>query len=754
MENERIQCVICRNKSIQEKAYRNIVIIYNLENSLSVTVNDKTSCLKENDVIVINMNSDYKCDCSNGLYVKYSLSAMDLKPCFQDKEYIFVCDSSSELNENYNGLRKVLSEILIVKHNQHKFSNIKLRQLFYDLVLYLLKDFAVEQLDLANSEKDILEKYIENHYSEDLSLQEISDDFNMTGQYFSKYFKKHVGVQYLKYLTDVRLNHALNDVLYTDKRFLVIAMDNGFPNISAFNHCFREKFGMSPKAYREENAVQNLGDPENYTELSDAIEHLKVRPESCENVVFLEVDSLDKKEYKSFWNKIINFGASRQLDEARILNQLKEVQNQLKFEFIRITLDKYTMNVHGDYNLVKEAGRFDELYRMGFKIWLTIDYRDIDDIDAYCKYLKVFLSYMTRQWNIHMVREWYFELTYNTVFDQKKAESYCEYIRKILEVLSFYGCDRNFVIAGLTLGNREGIRNLYQYLESSDLKFVNQSFMAEPYVYYEDENGMKMVRPTQENDIHNDLLTLKQTNNYFKEVVENVFIVSWRENLQQYNIVNDSCYKGALIIKKFMECFGQVNALSPNILLDSMYDSIHQTDVLIGGNGLVSYHGIRKPSFYAYQFMNALGNWYLNRNDNIAAFTNDYGNYHVIAHNCKSLGYRYFMEENNLDVKNLGSYFENTDPLETRIRISHVENGLYLIKTRSISSKGGSVQDEMERMKPEDVSFVHPHDIEFLERVSVPHINLKEVTVDNGILDISVVLEPNEFVFIHIIREN
>jgi AraC-like DNA-binding protein len=218
----------------------------------------------------------------------------------------------------------------------------------------LLRDFAVEQLELENSEKDELEQFVENHYFEDLSLQEISAAFNMSGQYFSKYFKKHVGVQYLKYLTEVRLNHALNDVLYTNKRFLAIAMDNGFPNISAFNHYFKEKYGVSPKSYREKNAFQSQNGHEDSAELAEAIEHLRVRPETCDNAVSLEVDARDKKEYKSFWNKVINFGESRQLDEARILNQLKEVQNQLKFEFIRITLEKHTVNINGDYNLIKE----------------------------------------------------------------------------------------------------------------------------------------------------------------------------------------------------------------------------------------------------------------------------------------------------------------------------------------------------------------------------------------------------------------
>ena len=81
MESERIQCWIYRDQSIQENLSRDVVIIYNLKNSLSVTVNGKTSCLKENDVIVINMNSNYVCDCSDGLYVKYALNAVDLKSC-------------------------------------------------------------------------------------------------------------------------------------------------------------------------------------------------------------------------------------------------------------------------------------------------------------------------------------------------------------------------------------------------------------------------------------------------------------------------------------------------------------------------------------------------------------------------------------------------------------------------------------------------------------------------------------------------
>lgn len=753
MNYESIVCTTHR-ENIKEISCRDVIILYNVENILNVLVNDKHNVLKPNDVMIINQNSDYSCLTDHGFYVKYALNANDLRSCFADKKYTFICDSSKGIGGNYDRLRKILAEILVVLQVRHKYRNVKLNQLFYDLVFFLLSNFAIENIDSIQSEKSILIDYVDNHYFEELSLQDMSEAFNMTSQYFSKYFKKHVGVQFLKYLTNVRLEHAYREVLNSNKRIMSIAMDNGFPNVGAFNHSFKEKYGQTPKDFRDTLNKKEKDEITFNQEYLYAIQNIGAKPEINTSTSSIEVDANLKKTYTSFWNKMIHFGDSSMLDSAQIIKQLREIKSTLDFEYIRLILDKTIYKTNGTFNFVREEMRFSELYHMGFKIWLQVEYRDIHDIDGYCEYLRAFLSYMSRQWSIHTIREWYFELSYNSIFDDKKSKQFCEYAFKIVEVLKIYGCEDNFIIAGLSLSNKEGINYFYDYLKRNHIVFENQSFIVEPYVYYRDENNNEMMKVTAENDVHQDLLMLEETNDYYQEFVKKTYITSWRDNLQQCNVMNDSCYKGAIIIKNFLDCFGQIDSLSQNVALDSMYDIQLQSGVLFGGNGLMNYHGIKKPTYYAYLFMSHVGDWFLDRNENIAVFTNDFGNYHIIAHNCKRLGYRYFMEEDELSVSHIQNYFEDTESLEIHICIHNVENGIYEIKRRSINQNRGSIQDELIRMQGEGSTYIHPHDIEFLNNISIPYITLKEIEVTNHILEIDVVLDANEFDLLHIIHQN
>lgn len=750
MKNTRIQCLTHQKEQLQEINTINIVILYVLKNNLQIITNSRLVTLKQNDIILINQNSDYQCKKNDSLFVSYKIYSNELKNVLNNKRYTFICDSTKEWNSNYDKIRKILSEILVVLYNRPTYMSVKLNQLYYDLIFILLNDFSVEQTSDNFSDKEVLMQYIDYHYQEDLSLEKISEDFHMSSQYFSKYFKKHIGIPYLKYLTDIRLQYALNDVICTNKKFLSIAMDYGFANVGSFNHYFKEKYNLSPKEYRESH--KNIQSDSSDSFLSNAIESLSIKPEIHANESSLIVNSEQKFEYAPFWNKLLHFGDSVLLDSSQVLNQLKELQSSLKFEYIRIYLDCQSFIKKSNYNFVREQVRFTELYKMGFKLWISFEYRDIKDIDGLCSYLKAFLSFIVGQWSIIEIQKWIFEITYNSTFSNGKLKNYLNCVYRIQDVLKQFGCEKQIVTAGLALGNLEGIDHFYKYVDKNHLSFENQSFVVEPYAYYHDEDGNEIARPSQ-NDVHRQLLMINERYPYFQTTVKNIFITSWRNNLQQLNLMNDSCYQGALIIKNFLSCFGQINSITQCIALDSMYETHLQKGILFGGNGLMSHNGIKKPSYYAYEFMRNIGNSYLGRNDHILLFANDYGNYHVIAHNCKELSYRYFMEENNLDVNHLNDYFEDLNPLKIHIHINNVKNGSYKIKRSSISKRGGSVQDEYKKMVNGTSTFLHQHDIDFLKNICIPHLQLNEIHVTNNELIVDFVLDANEFVFIHIIQE-
>lgn len=93
--------------------------------------------------------------------------------------------------------------------------------------------------------------YIEIHYKEPVSLEEIAALSQYSRTYISALFKKAVGVNFYEYLTRVRFQHALLDLAETDKTLTEIALSNGFSELKAFNKHFRGVLGCLPGDYRK-----------------------------------------------------------------------------------------------------------------------------------------------------------------------------------------------------------------------------------------------------------------------------------------------------------------------------------------------------------------------------------------------------------------------------------------------------------------------------------------------------------------------
>lgn len=95
--------------------------------------------------------------------------------------------------------------------------------------------------------------YIEEHYAEGISMKEISLSFNINAAYLGYLFKKETGIFFNHYLTELRLEHAMELLCHTGKRISDIAAEIGFATTSHFITTFKKKTGLSPLKYRESN---------------------------------------------------------------------------------------------------------------------------------------------------------------------------------------------------------------------------------------------------------------------------------------------------------------------------------------------------------------------------------------------------------------------------------------------------------------------------------------------------------------------
>lgn len=93
--------------------------------------------------------------------------------------------------------------------------------------------------------------YIESHYDEKMNVETLADLVNYNTQYFTRYFKQHTGETPIEYLTRIRLEKSLEQLMDTDKSILDISLDCGFDSCSYFIKRFTQFKHQTPHSYRQ-----------------------------------------------------------------------------------------------------------------------------------------------------------------------------------------------------------------------------------------------------------------------------------------------------------------------------------------------------------------------------------------------------------------------------------------------------------------------------------------------------------------------
>lgn len=106
-----------------------------------------------------------------------------------------------------------------------------------------------------NSSMLLIEKakqYIKENYSDyDVSVEKLCSELHVSPTYFSTIFKRETEMNFVNYLTTVRLEQAVKLLNTTDDKTYMIADKVGYPEANYFSYVFKKKFGVSPSKYRK-----------------------------------------------------------------------------------------------------------------------------------------------------------------------------------------------------------------------------------------------------------------------------------------------------------------------------------------------------------------------------------------------------------------------------------------------------------------------------------------------------------------------
>lgn len=93
--------------------------------------------------------------------------------------------------------------------------------------------------------------FLHTHYSEELSLQAIAEQFSVSPFYLSRQFKRITGSNFVSYLQQIRVRNAQQLLLHTNKWVKDVCEECGFTSFSQFNRVFGKFCGLTPSAFRQ-----------------------------------------------------------------------------------------------------------------------------------------------------------------------------------------------------------------------------------------------------------------------------------------------------------------------------------------------------------------------------------------------------------------------------------------------------------------------------------------------------------------------
>lgn len=98
--------------------------------------------------------------------------------------------------------------------------------------------------------KPILQ-YVSDNYGTDISIEDAAEMASMSPTYFMKFFKKRLGITFVNYLNQVRLENAQLFLKTSDMNISEICEKCGFHNFSYFIRTFKSALGCTPKDFRK-----------------------------------------------------------------------------------------------------------------------------------------------------------------------------------------------------------------------------------------------------------------------------------------------------------------------------------------------------------------------------------------------------------------------------------------------------------------------------------------------------------------------
>lgn len=194
-------------------------------------------------MLVVNINRKHSYNGSLDLVAaRFLISYSKVRELLGQDQVLFWCNSTTDHNEVYHEMRRLIVRILNQSMGDPRKNKLYMRSMYYQLLHRLTENFLLtennlqEEMQKNKDDAQIQEifAYIRTNFRQNIMLEDIAGHLYLSPIYVSKYIKQQCGITFMELLNTVRLNRAMEDLMYTDDSIMKIALENGFASVSAY----------------------------------------------------------------------------------------------------------------------------------------------------------------------------------------------------------------------------------------------------------------------------------------------------------------------------------------------------------------------------------------------------------------------------------------------------------------------------------------------------------------------------------------
>lgn len=225
-------------------------------------VEDDSFSVKVNDLIIVNPNvthTELGIPGTTFEYVVLGIQGLQFQPSESGQHFNY---NKYNLSSYEKELQFCLHALINELRSKEDYYEAVCQNLYEILIYYIFRKTKTE-LSIASSKKitkecRFIEEYINEHYTEDITLQTLSDLTFMNKYYLVHAFKNYKGTSPINYLIDKRIEESQHLLANTNYPVSKISDQIGFSSQSYFSQVFRKHTGLTPNQYRKsiENAKE------------------------------------------------------------------------------------------------------------------------------------------------------------------------------------------------------------------------------------------------------------------------------------------------------------------------------------------------------------------------------------------------------------------------------------------------------------------------------------------------------------------